>query len=52
MSLVELEDMYNSNPVFKEYVDKYAKAHGLMTEYALKCKVVQSYAEYVKGGKK
>ncbi len=53
MTLVEINEMYNTNPVFKEYVDKYSKAHGILfTEYALKCLVVKNYAEYLKGAKK
>lgn len=52
MTLVELDDMYNHDKTFREYVNKYARYHRTAPEYALKCMVVRKYAEYLKGGKK
>lgn len=52
MTLIEINEMYNTNPTFKEYVDKYSKAHGTLPEYSMKCLVVKNYAEYLKGAKK
>jgi hypothetical protein len=46
--LIELTELYKNNAEFKTYVDKYARAHGLLIENALKCATVRSYAEYVK----
>ncbi len=50
---IRLFDLYRDDKAFKEYVDKYAKAHGkLFPEDCFKDKVVQNYAEYLKGGKR
>ena len=48
--LIELTELYKSNSKFKTYVDKYAKAHGLLIENALKCVAIRNYAEYIKEG--
>ena len=50
MTLVELDELYKTNKAFKEYVDKYCRCHKLMPEYAIKVKVVQNYADWLKGG--
>lgn len=52
MTLIELDKLYNTDKAFKEYVDKYARCHRLLPEYAIKVKVVQNYAEWLKGGKR
>ena len=52
MDLITLDELYNTNKDFKEYVDKYARCHRIMTEDALKHKVVQNYADYLRGGKR
>ena len=52
MTMIELDNLYNTNKDFKEYVDKYCKAHRLLPEYAVKCKVVQNYAEWLRSGKR
>lgn len=52
MTLIELTELYNTNDRFKEYTDRYAKTHRLLPEYAIKVKVVQNYAEWLKGGKR
>ncbi len=52
MTTVELTELYNTDKAFKEYVDKYCRCHRLLPEYAIKVKVVQNYAEYLKGGKR
>lgn len=50
---VELLDLYNTNEQFKQYVDKYARAHNkLFPEDCFADKVVQNYAEWLKGGKR
>lgn len=56
MDISKLKDLYDNNKKFKEYVDKYSKyskKHGIIfVEYALKCMMVQNYAEYlIKEGK-
>ena len=51
MTTIELNNLYNTNKTFKEYVDKYSKTHGLLPEYAVKCMMVKQYAEYITGGK-
>lgn len=51
MTLVELNELYNTNKNFSEYVDKYSKSHRMLPEDALKCMVVKNYANYIKGGK-
>lgn len=50
MTLIELDKLYNTDKAFKEYVDKYARCHRMLAEDAIKVKMVQSYAEYLKGG--
>ena len=52
MTLVELADLYNTNKDFKEYVNKYAKCHRRMIGDTRKIKVVQNYAEWLRGGKR
>ena len=52
MDLISLMDLYNSNYDFRLYVDKYARCHMMLVEDTLKCKVVQNYAEYLRGGKR
>lgn len=52
MDLITLDELYNTNKDFKEYVDKYARCHRMLAEDAIKCKVVQNYAEYLRGGKR
>ena len=48
MDLIVLMDMYEHNDKFKEYVDKYSRTHGIaFVENALKCIMVQNYAEYL-----
>lgn len=51
MTLIELDKLYNTDKAFKEYVDKYARCHRMLAEDAIKVKMVQNYAEYLKGGK-
>ncbi len=47
---IRLFDLYRENKDFKEYVDKYAKTHRkLFPEDCFSVKLVQSYAEYLKG---
>ena len=52
MTIIELDNLYNTNKEFKEYVDKYSRAHRLLPEYTIKLKVVQNYAEWLRGGKR
>lgn len=52
MTLIELLQLYNNDNDFKTYVDKYAKCHRMLVEDAIKCKVVQNYADYLKGAKR
>lgn len=52
MDLITLDELYNTNDDFKSYVDKYARCHKMLVEDAIKCKIVQNYAEYLKGGKR
>ena len=51
MSLIELNELYNTDETFKEYVDKYCQCHRMLAEDAIKAKIVQNYAAYLKGGK-
>ena len=51
MTLIEINELYNTNKAFKEYVEKYSRSHRMMPEDALKHKIVQEYAEYVRGKK-
>ena len=37
---------YNHDPDFKEYVDKYMKAHNLSMEEVFEHKLVQLYLDY------
>lgn len=52
---VELFDLYKENKEFKEYVDKYAKAHNKLfpedtfKEDAFEHAIVINYAAYLKG---
>ena len=52
MNLVELDNLYKTNKDFKEYVDKYSRCHRMLAEDAIKCKVVQNYADWIRGGKR
>ena len=54
MDILKMKDMYDNNKKFNEYVDKYSKKDGfIFVEYALKCMMVQNYAEYlINEGKK
>lgn len=48
MDILKLQTLYESNNKFKEYVDKYAKHHGIaFVENALKCMMVKNYALYL-----
>ena len=50
---IRLFDLYREDKAFKEYVDKYAKCRGkLFPEDCFADKVVQNYAEYLRGGKR
>lgn len=50
---VNLLDLYKNNKDFKTYVDKYAKAHGMLfPEDAFYHAIVINYANYLKGGNK
>lgn len=52
MSLADIAELYKENSLFREYINKYSRAHRMLPEDTFKLKVVQSYAEYVKGAKK
>ena len=46
--MIKLMDLYNTKPVFKEFVDKYMRCHGIkFVDRALKCMAVKNYAEYL-----
>ena len=48
MDILKLKDMYDNNEDFKQFVNKYSKKHGIaFIENALKCMIVQNYAEYL-----
>ena len=46
---MDLELCYNTNVMFKHYVDKYIATYKISLKEALEVKVVQQYAEYLKG---
>lgn len=48
MTEIEINELYKTNDKFKEYADKYAKHHGLLPEYALKCVMVRIKAEEIR----
>ena len=52
MGLIELEQLYQTDKRFKEYVDKYAACHRTTEEVSirdiLKHKTVKEYAIYLK----
>lgn len=50
--LINLMDLYNKNSDFRLYVDKYSRCHRMLAEDAIKCKVVQNYADWIRGGKR
>ena len=58
MGMIELEQLYQTDKRFKEYVDKYAACHRTTEEVAIKDlaldalshAVVKNYAEYLIGG--
>lgn len=52
MTQIEINEMYKTNKDFKEYVDKYSRCHRMLAEDAIKCKVVQNYADWIRGGKR
>ena len=39
--------LYDENPLFKHYVDKYANTRGITIEIALTHKIIRQYAEYL-----
>ena len=50
---ITLFDLYREDKAFKEYVDKYAKAHNkLFPEDCFSDKVVQNYADWLRSGKR
>lgn len=51
-SLISLMNLYNENYDFRLYVDKYGKCHKMLPEDVIKVKVVQNYADWLKGGKR
>lgn len=50
MGIVDYWTMYLTDDRFRTYVDKYAKTHRMPPENAVKCLIVKSYADYLKGG--
>ena len=49
---ITLFDLYREDKAFKEYVDKYAKAHNkLFPEDCFDDKVVQNYADWIEGAR-
>jgi len=49
MTKMELFDLYNTNKKFKEYVDKYARAHNKpFPEDCFEHQIVKNYAESVR----
>lgn len=48
MTTIELAELYKTDDRFKDYVDRYAKTHRLLPEYALKCIMVKQFAEWLK----
>lgn len=52
MNLVDMKELYTSNPKIKEYVDKYMKCHRMLNvEDAFKCSAVKEYYKYITGEK-
>jgi len=47
-SLVAIKECYNSNPDFKDYVDKYCIKHRTTAEKAIKCAIVQEKYKHIK----
>ena len=52
MTQIELSELYKNDKSFKEYVDKYALCHRMFPEDTFTHKIVNAYAEYLKGGKR
>lgn len=48
MTTIELAELYKTDDRFKDYVDRYAKTHRLLPEYALNCIMVKQFAEWLK----
>ena len=48
----ELRNLYNSNEVFRTYVNRYADNFGLTVDQALSHKIIKIYAEEIKRGNK
>lgn len=47
-----MEGLYDSNPAFKEYVDKYCAKHEVMPEIAFTHSVVRNAYEYYRDAEK
>jgi hypothetical protein len=47
MELNLMKNYYNTNPEFKEYVDRYAKKHGISVDEALTHKIVKEFYKYL-----
>ena len=50
MQILDYWTMYLTDDRFRTYVDKYCTKHRMSPENAVKCLIVKSYANYLKGG--
>lgn len=42
-----MQELYQNNKDFKEYVGRYMKKHGVSLEYALSVMIVINYGKYI-----
>ena len=46
--MTDIFNYYRSNKDFKEYVDRFAKKHRMLPEFAMTCQIVVDYYKYLK----